>query len=162
MTNPLECTDENKAKWSILSDDGSISVKRNASVEIWGGKTLNDLEAQGINLNKNQPVQRVIYRDPGGNPYAYFYLNFAADDNSSDSTNASKYMQFYYENNGDMKTKMDNYFAFYFNNDNSGIFVNDEEAYARYITNGNILSFETDDNSENKPIEVVCSEQKND
>lgn len=149
LTNPLECTDENKEKWSILSDD-SISVKRNVSVEAWGGKTLNDLEAQGIKLNKDQPVQRVIYRDPGGNPYAYFYLNFAADDDSSDSTNASKYMQFYYENNGDMKTKMDNYFAFYFNNDNSGIFVNDEEAYARYITNGNILSFETDDNSEKK------------
>lgn len=162
LTNPLEYTEENKAKWSsILSEDGSIPVKWNVAVETWGGKTLNDLNAQGIELNKSQPVQRVIYRDPGGNPYAYFYLNFAADNDSSDSTNASKYMQFYYENNGDMKTKMDDYFAFYFKNNNSGIFVNDEEAYARYITNGNILSFETDANSEKKQGKLYDGAEEN-
>ena len=161
LTNPVEYTEENIEKFSILSEDGASPVKWDVPVETWSGKTLNDLEAQGIKLNKNQPIQCVIYRDPGGNPYAYFYLNFAEDDNSSDSTNASKYMQFYYENNGDMKTKMDNYFSFYFKGINSGIFVNDEEAYARYITNGNILSFKTDDKTEEKQGKLYDNAEEN-
>ena len=151
-TNPVEITEENKQQFSALlsgDDTAVIPVKWDVAVDIWGGKTLNDLEAKGIKINKKQPVQRVVYRDPGGNPYAYFYLNFEQDNDSDANTNAAKYMQFYYENNGDMKTKMDNYFSFYFNNLRSGILVNDEEAYARYITNGNLLSFETE-NKEGK------------
>ena len=161
LTNPIERTEENIEKFSILLENDSIPVKWDVPVEIWGGKTLNDLEAQGIKLNKKQPIQRVLYPAPGGNMYAYFYLNFAEDDSSSDSTNASKYMQFYYENNGDMKTKMDNYFSFYFKGIDSGIFVNDEEAYARYITNGNVLSFETDDKTGEKQGKLYDNAEEN-
>ena len=165
ITNPVEVTKENKEKFSELlfeeENTKSIPVKWDIAVEEWGGKTLNDLEAQGIKLNKNQPVQRVIYRDPGENPYAYFYLNFVQDDISATNTNVSKYMQFYYEKNGDMKTNMDNYFSFYFKNLNSGIFVNDEEAYARYITNGNVLSFEIDDKTNTKQGKLYEGAEEN-
>lgn len=143
FTNPVEVTDENKTN-SILSS-AHVPVKWNEPVQAWGGKTLNDLAGLGIEINKTDPVQKVLYPAPGSGTYAYFYLNFAADATNTNDTNASKYMQFYYQNNGIMKTNMDNYFSFYFSDLNSGIKVNDEEAYVRYITNGNLLSYGTKD-----------------
>ena len=143
FTNPVEVTDENKTN-SILSS-AHVPVKWNEPVQAWGGKTLNDLAGLGIEINKTDPVKKVLYPAPGSGTYAYFYLNFAADATNTNDTNASKYMQFYYQNNGIMKTNMDNYFSFYFSDLNSGIKVNDEEAYVRYITNGNLLSYGTKD-----------------
>ncbi|MFR6734341.1 MAG: hypothetical protein ACLUSN_00350 [Blautia wexlerae] len=144
FTNPIEVTDENKDTISILTDE-HVPVKWDEPVQAWGGKTLRDLAGLGIEFNQTDPVQKVFYPASGSGTYAYFYLNFATDSVNTNDTNASRYMQFYYQNNGDMKTKMDDYFSFYFNDINSGIKVNDEEAYVRYITNGNVLSYETKD-----------------
>ena len=136
-------TDENKDTISILADQ-HVPLKWDEPVQVWGGKTLRDLAGLGIELNQTDPVQKVFYPASGDGTYAYFYLNFATDSVNTNDTNASRYMQFYYQNNGDMKTKMDDYFSFYFNDINSGIKVNDEEAYVRYITNGNVFSYETE------------------
>nr|WP_303243171.1 hypothetical protein [uncultured Blautia sp.] len=143
FTNPIEVTDENKDTISILADQ-HVPLKWDEPVQAWGGKTLRDLAGLGIELNQTDPVQKVFYPASGDGTYAYFYLNFATDSVNTNDTNASRYMQFYYQNNGDMKTKMDDYFSFYFNDINSGIKVNDEEAYVRYITNGNVFSYETE------------------
>ena len=147
ITNPVEITTENQENLSILAniDDSNSKIVKwdeicNIPVESWGGKTLNDLEKMGIKFDKTQPIQRVIYRDPGSQQYAYFYLNFEKNTSSS-----SKYMQFYYTSNDEaIKTNMDEFLRFYFKNETSGIFVNDDEAYVRYITDGNVLGFQVD------------------
>ena len=51
-------------------------------------------------------------------------------------------MQMYYQNNPNIKTNMDRYLSFYFGGENSGINIKDGQAYLRYITNGNALSYD--------------------
>lgn len=110
---------------------GENYIQMNTPYDGWGGKTLNDL-----GLDQTQPVQPVYYNDPSNDlPIVYLYLNFT-DDKSSE-----KYMKLFYQNykNAENKTNFDKYLDFYFD---KGILVNDPRAYTRYITNGNVLSYD--------------------
>ena len=102
------------------------------AVSAWGGKTLSD-----IGVDKNKPIQTVFYNDNAGGGYVYFYLNF------TDNEKASDFMQTYYAGN---QKNMDKYLSFYFGKD-SGVTVEDSEAYVRYVTNGNILTYDGNDTS---------------
>lgn len=95
-------------------------------VAAWGGQSLSD-----IGVDDTQPVQTVFYNDNAGGGYVYFYLNF------TDRQKASDFMQTYYSENSQT---MHQYLSFYFGDD-SGITVNDQDAYLRYVTNGNILTY---------------------
>ena len=127
--NPM--TYEEFTNSGLMQD--TIPVKWDTPVESWGGKTLRQ-----IGVNQENPIQEVYYNYDGG--YVYFYLNF------SDSDSASSFMNEYYQKNPQMKKNVDQYLAFYFNGQdltgkNSGIYVNDSQAYLLYVTNGNVLSY---------------------
>ena len=95
-------------------------------VAAWGGQSLSDM-----GVDDTQPIQTVFYNDNAGGGYVYFYLNF------TDRQKASDFMQTYYSENSQT---MHQYLSFYFGDD-SGITVNDQDAYLRYVTNGNILTY---------------------
>lgn len=127
--NPM--TYEEFTNSGLMQD--TIPVKWDTPVESWGGKTLRQ-----IGVNQEKPIQVVYYNYDGG--CVYFYLNF------SDSDSASSFMNEYYQKNPQMKKNVDQYLAFYFNGQdltgkNSGIYVNDSQAYLLYVTNGNVLSY---------------------
>ena len=127
--NPM--TYEEFTNSGLMQD--TIPVKWDTPVESWGGKTLRQ-----IGVNQENPIQEVYYNYDGG--YVYFYLNF------SDNGSASSFMNEYYQKNPQMKKNVDQYLAFYFNGQdltgkNSGIYVNDSQAYLLYVTNGNVLSY---------------------
>lgn len=105
-------------------------------------KTLGNRTLSEIGVDKDTPIQTVFYSDgssAGG--YVYFYLNF------TDEKKASDFMQTYYNSNPSLKKAMDGYLSFYFKGKdsyaqkNSGIYVKDPSAYLRYVTGGNILSY---------------------
>lgn len=129
LTNPmtgdqyLELVGENESATSVIN--------MNTLIPEWGNKSL----AQ-IGVDSEKPVQVVFYNDnaAGDKGFVYFYLNF------TDSEKAAKFMQVYYSSS-DIKQNMDKYLSFYFGND-AGIKVNDPQAYLRYVTNGNVLSFD--------------------
>ena len=124
----------------------SIGIQMDKPVAEWGNKTLSQ-----IGVDEKNPVQENYYPDntAGDTGYVYFYLNF------TDSSKASAFMQYYYSKSNvnpetatgsdgtskkTMKDKMDEYFSFYFGQ-NAGVTVNDPQTYTRYITNGNVLSY---------------------
>lgn len=111
--------------------NGTIAVNRTTPVAAWGGLSLSQI---GVDLN--EPVQTVFYNDNAGGSQVYFYLNFTDDQKAAD------FMQMYYQNNPNIKTNMDRYLSFYFGGENSGINIKDGQAYLRYITNGNALSYD--------------------
>lgn len=118
-------------KFAGVSQTGNIAVKMDTPVAAWGGKTLRDL---GVDVEK--PVQTVFYNEPGGANYVYFYLNF------TNETNAAAFLQNYLAVNPDAKANMDKYLSFYFGGENSGITVKDVDSYLRYVTGGNVLSYD--------------------
>ena len=97
-------------------------------VSAWGGQTLRE-----IGVDSAKPIQTVFYNDNGG--YVYFYLNFTDDQAASD------FMQQYYGQNASQKAKMDRYLSFYFG-ENAGVTVKDPDSYLRYVTNGNVLTYD--------------------
>lgn len=124
----------------------SIGIQMDKPVAEWGNKTLSQ-----IGVDEKNPVQENYYPDntAGDTGYVYFYLNF------TDSSKASAFMQYYYSKSNvnpetatgsdgtskkTMKDKMDEYFSFYFGQ-NAGVTVNDPQTYTRYITKGNVLSY---------------------
>lgn len=124
----------------------SIGIQMDKLVAEWGNKTLSQ-----IGVDEKNPVQENYYPDntAGDTGYVYFYLNF------TDSSKASAFMQYYYSKSNvnpetatgsdgtskkTMKDKMDEYFSFYFGQ-NAGVTVNDPQTYTRYITKGNVLSY---------------------
>ena len=109
-----------------LNGADEISVNWDTAVEAWGGRTLRE-----IGVDSTEPVQAVFYNDNSATGYVYFYLNF------TDRQKASDFMQTYYSENSQT---MHQYLSFYFGDD-SGITVNDQDAYLRYVTNGNILTY---------------------
>lgn len=111
--------------------NGTIAVNRTTPVAAWGGLSLSQI---GVDLN--EPVQTVFYNDNAGGSQVYFYLNFTDDQKAAD------FMQMYYQNNPGIKANMDRYLSFYFGGENSGINIKDGQAYLRYITNGNALSYD--------------------
>lgn len=116
---------------SGLMEQDTLPVKWEEPVDVWGGKTLRE-----IGVDQTQPVQEVFYNDNAGGGYVYFYLNF------TDSSSAAAFMEDYYSNNPQVKANMDQYLSFYFGGENTGIQVKDPDSYLRYVTNGNVLTYD--------------------
>lgn len=143
QTNPMTYAQYNEITENRTK---SINIQKDKPVAEWGNKTLRQIGVDEIN-----PVQENYYPDntAGDTGYVYFYLNF------TDSSKASAFMQYYYSKSNvnpetatgsdgtskkTMKDKMDEYFSFYFG-PNAGVTVNDPQTYTRYITKGNVLSY---------------------
>lgn len=143
QTNPMTYAQYNEITKNRTK---SIDIQKDKPVAEWGNKTLRQIGVDEIN-----PVQENYYPDntAGDTGYVYFYLNF------TDSSKASAFMQYYYSKSNvnpetatgsdgtskkTMKDKMDEYFSFYFG-PNAGVTVNDPQTYTRYITKGNVLSY---------------------
>ncbi len=112
----------------LSGKDETDMVYWDAPVSAWGGQTLRE-----IGVDSAKPIQTVFYNDNGG--YVYFYLNFTDDQAASD------FMQQYYGKNASQKAKMDRYLSFYFG-ENAGVTVKDPDSYLRYVTNGNVLTYD--------------------
>lgn len=123
---------------SGLKQMNSVPVKMDAEVSELGNKSLNE-----IGVDSEKPVQKVFYSNNADEGYVYFYLNF------KDSKASSDFMYDYYMNNSTVKTNLDKYLSFYFSGTNSGIQVKDMKNYIRYVTNGNVLSYEGGEATEN-------------
>lgn len=122
-SNPMTMTDYDKS--DLKDKSASELVDWDMPVTAWGGKTLRE-----IGVDSNNPVQTVFYNGQGGT--VYFYLNFSSDEK------ASKFMSDYYSQ---QKERMDQYFSFYFGT-GAGITVKDRNSYMRYVTNGNVLTYD--------------------
>ncbi len=134
MTNPMtfdEYTDYLATK--NLGDNGADSDKAavlwDTPVEFWNNKTLRQ-----IGVDETEPVKTVFYNN-SDNGFVYFYLNF------TNNENAAAFMKNLYQ--GAAKEKMDQYLSFYFGGEDSGINIMDPQAYLRYVTNGNIISYDS-------------------
>ena len=118
-----------------LADEQNGDIKSilnmNTPVEEWGGKNLSQ-----IGVDSAKPVTKVFYNNQSDNGYVYFYLNF------TDPQAASAFMTEYYQNNPAVKENMDKYLSFYFPQNNNGIKINDTDSMLRYVTNGNVLTYD--------------------
>lgn len=135
IKNPMSDSDY---KNSGLKQMDSIPLKMDAKMSELGNKSLNE-----IGIDSAKPVQKVFYSNNADEGYVYFYLNF------KDSKASSDFMYDYYMNNSTVKTNLDKYLSFYFSGTNSGIQVKDMKNYIRYVTNGNVLSYEGGEATEN-------------
>ena len=144
MTNPMTFDEYTTylAKKNLAEEEkDQVSVQWDTPVESWNNKTLRE-----IGVNPDEPVKTVFYNNGSGG-FVYFYLNF------TDSQKASDFMQYFYLNG--TKEKMDQYLSFYFGSDGSGINIMDPQAYLRYVTNGNVLSYDSSKQTGN--MEVATS-----
>lgn len=127
-SNPMSYTDYLNSNLG----EGSAMVNMDTPVELWGGNSLSQ-----IGVDPENPVQKVFYNDnssaDGG--YVYFYLNF------TDDSKAAAFMNQYYFSNDTVRQNMNKYLSFYFGPD-AGITVNDSQNYLRYVTGGNVLSYD--------------------
>ena len=139
IKNPMSYLDYEKCGLMSMS---SVPVKMDEKVEALGNQSLND-----IGVDSQKPVQEVFYNNNVDEGYVYFYLNFS--DTSEGNRAASDFMYNYYMNNSTVKTNIDKYLSFYFNNMNTGIKVKDMKNYIRYVTNGNVLSYQGGEAEEN-------------
>lgn len=130
-SNPMNYDDYRAS--DLVKKDADQQVDWDETVSAWGGKNLSE-----IGVDKSKPIQTVFYNDNAGGGYVYFYLNF------TDNEKASDFMQTYAANSTD---KLNQDLSFYFGK-NSGITVADRDSYVRYVTNGNILTY-NGDRSEN-------------
>lgn len=130
FTNPMD-NETYLHSFSGVSNTNNILIQMDVPVEAWGGKTLRDL-----GVDQNNPVQTVFYNEPGGTSYVYFYLNF------TNEANAAAFLQNYLTVNPDAKENMDKYLSFYFSGEESGISVKDADSYLRYVTGGNVLTYD--------------------
>ena len=135
IKNPMSVSDYEN---SGLKQMNSIPLKMDEEVPELGNKSLNE-----IGIDSKKPVQKVFYSNNADEGYVYFYLNF------KDSKASSDFMYDYYMNNPTVKTNLDKYLSFYFSGTNSGIKVKDMKNYIRYVTNGNVLSYEGGEATEN-------------
>lgn len=150
--NPMTL-DEYTGNMSFGSEQ--LSLMWNKPVAAWGNRTLAD-----IGVDSDEPVKTIFYNDNSDQNYVYVYLNF------TDPEKSAEFMQMYYQNNPTIKQNMDKYLSFYFGGTNSGIDIKDSDAYLRYITNGNALTFDGDTKQGNlqqatsiTPSEDVLQEQ---
>lgn len=130
FTNPMD-TNTYTDSFLGISNKNNMAIKMDTPVEAWGGKTLRQL-----GVDQNDPVQTVFYNEPGGTSYVYFYLNFTSE------ANAAAFLQNYLTVNPDAKENMDKYLSFYFSGEESGISVKDADSYLRYVTGGNVLTYD--------------------
>lgn len=135
IKNPMSYSDYES---SGLKQMNSVPLKMDVKVSELGNKSLNE-----IGIDSAKPVQKVFYSNNADERYVYFYLNF------KDSKASSYFMYDYYMNNSTVKTNLDKYLSFYFSGTNSGIKVKDMKNYIRYVTNGNVLSYEGGEATEN-------------
>lgn len=135
IKNPMSYSDYES---SGLKQMNSVPLKMDVKVSELGNKSLNE-----IGIDSANPVQKVFYSNNADEGYVYFYLNF------KDSKASSDFMYDYYMNNSTVKTNLDKYLSFYFSGTNSGIQVKDMKNYIRYVTNGNVLSYEGGEATEN-------------
>lgn len=135
IKNPMSVSDYEN---SGLKQMNSVPLKMDAEVPELGNKSLNE-----IGIDSEKPVQKVFYSNNADEGYVYFYLNF------KDSKASSDFMYDYYMNNSTVKINLDKYLSFYFSGTNSGIKVKDMKNYIRYVTNGNVLSYEGGEATEN-------------
>lgn len=135
IKNPMSVSDYEN---SGLKQMNSVPLKMDAEVPELGNKSLNE-----IGIDSEKPVQKVFYSNNADEGYVYLYLNF------KDSKASSDFMYDYYMNNSTVKTNLDKYLSFYFSGTNSGIKVKDMKNYIRYVTNGNVLSYEGSEATEN-------------
>ena len=135
IKNPMSYSDYEN---SGLIQMNSIPLKMDEEVPELGNKSLNE-----IGIDSKKPVQKVFYNNNADERYVYFYLNF------KDSKASSDFMYDYYMNNPTVKTNLDKYLSFYLSGTNSGIKVKDMKNYLRYVTNGNVLSYEGGEATEN-------------
>lgn len=126
-SNPMNYKDYIKS--DLMKKDDDQQVDWDETVSAWGGKSLSE-----IGVDKSKPIQTVFYNDNAGGGYVYFYLNF------TDNEKASDFMQTYAANS---TNKLNQDLSFYFGK-NSGITVADRDSYVRYVTNGNILTYDGD------------------
>lgn len=129
LTNPM--TGDQYLELVDADQDQKLNINQDTPVAQWGNRTLRE-----IGVDENKPVQTVFYNDnaSGDNGFVYFYLKFTDDQKAAD------FMQVYYSADN-IKQKMNEYLSFYFG-DNTGIKINDPQAYLRYVMNGNVLSFD--------------------
>lgn len=127
-SNPMSYTDYLNSNLG----EGSAMVNMDTPVELWGGNSLSQ-----IGVDPENPVQKVFYNDnsSGDGGYVYFYLNF------TDDSKAAAFMNQYYFSNDTVRQNMNKYLSFYFGPD-AGITVNDSQNYLRYVTGGNVLSYD--------------------
>ena len=135
IKNPMSYSDYES---SGLKQMNSVPLKMDVKVSELGNKSLNE-----IGIDSAKPVQKVFYSNNADEGYVYFDLNF------KDSKASSDFMYDYYMNNSTVKTNLDKYLSFYFSGTNSGIQVKDMKNYIRYVTNGNVLSYEGGEATEN-------------
>ena len=153
-SNPMTYTDYKNSGLEDL-EDSSAMVDMDTPSDLWSGKTLREIGA-----DENKPVQTIFYNDNSaagdGGGYVYFYLNF------TDESKASAYMNTYYLNNETVKNNMNKYLSFYFGKD-TGVTVKDSQSYLRYVTDGNILTFDgnTVSGNLNAASEVTDKEKLN-
>lgn len=126
-SNPMNYKDYIES--DLMKKDDDQQVDWDETVSAWGGKSLSE-----IGVDKSKPIQTVFYNDNAGGGYVYFYLNF------TDNEKASDFMQTYAANS---TNKLNQDLSFYFGK-NSGITVADRDSYVRYVTNGNILTYDGD------------------
>ena len=126
-SNPMNYKDYIES--DLMKKDDDQQVDWDETVSAWGGKSLSE-----IGVDKSKPIQTVFYNDNAGGGYVYFYLNF------TDNEKASDFMQTYAANSAN---KLNQDLSFYFGK-NSGITVADRDSYVRYVTNGNILTYDGD------------------
>lgn len=126
-SNPMNYDDYCES--DLMKKDDDQQVDWDETVSAWGGKSLSE-----IGVDKSKPIQTVFYNDNAGGGYVYFYLNF------TDNEKASDFMQTYAANS---TNKLNQDLSFYFGK-NSGITVADRDSYVRYVTNGNILTYDGD------------------
>lgn len=127
-SNPMNYDDYRASDLMKKADDQQVDWDE--TVSAWGGKSLSE-----IGVDKSKPIQTVFYNDNAGGGYVYFYLNF------TDNEKASDFMQTYAANS---TNKLNQDLSFYFGK-NSGITVADRDSYVRYVTNGNILTYDGND-----------------
>ena len=130
-SNPMNYDDYRAS--DLVKKDTDQQVDWDETVSAWGGKSFSE-----IGVDKSKPIQTVFYNDNAGGGYVYFYLNF------TDNEKASDFMQTYAANS---TNKLNQDLSFYFGK-NSDITVADRDSYVRYVTNGNILTY-NGDRSEN-------------
>lgn len=140
ITNPISYTDYEE---SGLMGMNSLPLKMDTVSEALGNMSLNQ-----IGVDTQKPVQEVFYNNNASGGYVYFYLNFS--NTSEGDRAASDFMYHYYKDNPQVKKNLDKYLSFYFSNINNGIKVKNMKNYIRYVTNGNVLSYEGGEESENE------------
>lgn len=132
LHNPMDYN-EYLAELAAAEQNGGLSaiLNMNTPVEEWGGKNLSQ-----IGVDSAKPVTKVFYNNQSDKGYVYFYLNF------TEPQAASAFMTEYYQNNPAVKENMDKYLSFYFPQNNNGIKINDTDSMLRYVTNGNVLTYD--------------------